>query len=155
MIQRVQTLFLIANVILLALLAFLPLASFTTSETVYMLRADSLINIADLENPQLVVWPIFILIMCMIFIPFIAIFLFKKRLLQIRFCIFSSVLNILYYALFFYETNLIGKEISGDLSVKYFMLLIPALTIVLNILAIKRIGQDEMLIKSLNSRSIR
>jgi hypothetical protein len=120
-----------------------------------MLRADSLVDVANADTPQLVVWPLFILIMCMIIVPFITIFLYKKRMLQIRLCIFSSVLSILYYVLFFYETSFIGKEINGELSIKYFMLIIPVLTIALNIISIKKIGQDEMLIRSLNSRSIR
>ena len=156
MIQRVQTIFLICSVILISIMIFTPLAVFTTSNEVFQLKADSFIAISSTQSmDELVVWPLFILLLIMIIIPFITIFLYKKRMLQIRACVLSSVLNILFYGLFFYEAINIGKELNAQINYNAIVLILPAISILLNLLAIKKIGQDEMLIKSLNSNRIR
>lgn len=156
MIQRIQTLLLLIVVCLISVMIFLPLATISTYDTVYLLKADALINTMKENQSELVVWPLFILLMVMILVPLATIFLYKKRMLQIRLTIFSSVLDALFYGLFFYELSSIQKMIQPQMPTSFgWVLIMPALAIVLNIVAIRRIGQDEMLIRSLNSNRIR
>lgn len=155
MIQRIQTLFLLIAVCLISILLFLPLSTIATSDTQYLLQADGLINTMKENQAELVSWPLFIMICVMILVPFIAIFLFKKRMLQIRVLIFSSVLNALFYGLVFFEVSSLLKALPGAQVSYGWVLVCPAVAIVLNILAIRKIGQDEMLIRSLNSNRIR
>lgn len=156
MIQRIQTLFLLIVVCLISLMIFFPLANLVTEDTTYLLKADALVNVMKDNQAELVIWPLFILLIIMILIPLLTIFLFKKRLLQIRFTVFGSVLNLLFYALFFYEVSLLQKELHIDqISYNYWLLALPIIAILFNILAIRRITQDEILIRSLNSNRIR
>ena len=154
MIQRIQTLILIAVVFLISLLIFLPLAEFSAENATLILKADSLTNVAT-GDAEVVAWPLFIALIVMVIIPLITIFLFKKRMLQIRLTIFGSVLNALFYILYFYECHVISSELNAAANYKIAPLLIPVFAILLNLFAIRRIGQDEMLIRSLNSNRIR
>jgi hypothetical protein len=151
MIQRIQSLYLAASTLLVSLLLFCPLATLTTAEGVaFKLRADSLVNAATGEAVG-VCWTLFIVAIVMIVVPLATIFLFKRRMLQIRLAIFASILNALFYGLFFYEAS----QVEGA-SIGYgWVLVAPVLAIVCNILAIRKIGQDEMLIRSLNSNRLR
>ncbi|MGL4293415.1 MAG: DUF4293 domain-containing protein [Bacteroidales bacterium] len=156
MIQRIQTLFLLLAVCLISVMLFVPLASFQMNDMTYLLKADALINTMKDNQAELVLWPLFIMLIIMVIVPVVTIFLYKKRMLQIRLCIFSSVLNALFYALFFYEITVVQKQMAGIQFVyQYWVLVIPAVAIFFNILAIRKIGQDEMLIRSLNSNRIR
>lgn len=154
MIQRIQTLLLIAVVFLISLLIFLPLATFSTPEASFLLKADSLADLMG-NSDAIVVWPLFIMLIVMVIVPLVTIFLYKKRMLQIRLAIFSAVLEALFYILYFYECHTISQQLQAVCSYKIAALLIPVCTIVLNIIAIRKIGQDEMLIRSLNSNRIR
>ncbi|MEG0947903.1 MAG: DUF4293 domain-containing protein [Bacteroidales bacterium] len=158
MIQRIQTLFLLIGTALISLMLFLPLAIISTYNTQYLLKADALINVMKDNQAELISFPLLIMLAVMVLVPLIAIFLYKKRMLQIRVTIFSSILNALFYALFFYEYSSIMKSLPvGEYMPTSFgwVLVCPAIAIIFNILAIRKIGQDEMLIRSLNSNRIR
>ena len=151
MIRRIQSLYLAAAAILASLLLFFPLATLTTTDgAAYQLRADGLINAAS-GVAEGVCWPLFIVAIVMVLLPVITIFLFKKRMLQIRLTIFASVVDLLFYGLFFYE----AAGVSGATTSYGWVLAAPIVAVVLNVLAIRKIGQDEMLIRSLNSNRIR
>lgn len=155
MIQRIQTLLLIGVVILISLLIFMPLAAFTNAESTFLLMADSMVDTLPGKEALMVVWPLFILLIVMVLVPFVTIFMYKKRMLQIRMTIFSSILDVLFFVLYFYECSTIAREIQAEVSYKPVALIIPVVAILLNIIAIRKIGQDEMLIRSLNSNRIR
>ena len=70
--------------------------------------------------------------------------------------IFESILNVFFYLLFFYELKGITNQMDeAKTSYNVYILALPLVAIIFNLLAWKRIGQDEMLIKSLNSNRIR
>lgn len=103
----------------------------------------------------IVVWPLFILLMVMVVVPFVTIFLYKKRILQSRIVIFNAILNVLFYIMYFYECSTIATQLQGTVSYKIPVLIIPVAVILLSVVAFRRIWQDEMLIRSLNSNRIR
>ena len=85
----------------------------------------------------------------MMMIPFATIFLFKKRLLQVRLTVFSSILDLSFYGLFIYEMFSISKVMEGAIFNYYYpALAVPACCIILNLISIKKIMQDEILVKS-------
>lgn len=79
----------------------------------------------------------------------ITIFLFKKRILQIRLIIFTIVLLAGYYGLMFIYLWQFGKSLEASMYVEVIASF-PLISIVLDILAIRAIGRDEALVKSLN-----
>lgn len=155
MIQRIQTLFLLIGACLISVMLFLPLATLTNNNIQYLLKADALINVMKDNQAEFVSWPLLIMLAIMVLVPLITIFFYKKRMFQIRMAIFSSILNALFYALFFYVYSSIIKGMPGADVLFGWSLICPAIAIVFNILAIRKIGQDEMLIRSLNSNRIR
>lgn len=149
MIQRIQTIFLLVSSLLISVLFFVPLIGFNTPVAEFILSADKFIQVGVAESIG-VEWPVLITVSIMFLMPFVTIFLYKQMLLQIRFCVFSSILNILFYALYFYEAYTVSDKIVGEYTVMIIPMVIPALSIVFNLLAQKRILMDHLLIKSLD-----
>lgn len=155
MLQRVQTVYMLASVIAMIMMMLFPLATFQTPESTWKLTAVGLENLTD--NVSIMGWSIFVLIVVMLLVPFVAIFLYKKRQTQLRFLIFASILNLLYYGLFFYECHNYKEMIQGGIEsnagvqtiYNYMMLLMPALGVFCNWMAIRGILHDILLLKSL------
>lgn len=150
MIQRIQTIFLLISSLLISVLFFVPLIGFSTPVGEFVLTADKLVQVGVDEVMLGVEWPVLLIISIMFLLPFVTIFIYKQMLLQIRFCVFSSILNILFYALYFYEAYSIAETLNADYKVMIVPMIIPAVSVVFNILAQKRILMDHMLIKSLD-----
>jgi hypothetical protein len=81
----------------------------------------------------------------------VTVFLFKTRMRQIRLCVFNGCLMIGFYAffLFFFFHVVKGQHPEAVLNIK-FALALPLVSLVLDYLAIRNIGADETLIRSLN-----
>ena len=91
-------------------------------------------------------WALFALLLIVSILAFITIFLYKKRMLQIRLTIFSSILLIGYYVtLLVFATTVLSDEVSFTPS---WVVCLPFVAIVLNWLAIRGIGADEALVKA-------
>ena len=149
MIQRIQTLFLSAVTILLGIMLFVPFATVLYDDIIYIIKADSLVNAINNNEAEIMFWPMFILLFIMMLIPFATICLFQKRLLHVRLSIFSSILDALFYVLFFYELSSILKLMPGAyVEYNYPLLALPLVCIILNIISIRKIMQDEILVKS-------
>ena len=90
---------------------------------------------------------IFIFIPVIALLHFITIFLYKKRILQIRILVFSIVLLLGLFGLFFYFSyaGFDGAKIAFKVPVAF-----PLVAVILDYLAIRAIGKDEALIRSLN-----
>jgi hypothetical protein len=75
-------------------------------------------------------------------------FLYKKRLLQMRFNIFNSILLVAVQGfIIYYIISYIG---SGTGFIFTIQSIFPVISLILSILAIRNILKDEFLIKSLN-----
>ena len=84
-------------------------------------------------------------IMVVAVLAFVTIFLFKKRMLQIRLTIFSSVVLIGYYLALAALIFMTAEDTSFTPS---WTICLPFIGIVLNWLAIRGIGADEALVKA-------
>lgn len=149
MLQRIQTVYLLAIVALMIAMLFLPLAILQSGDQFMTFDATGISTMA--AQPELVypTWGLFVLTAVIVMIALITIFLFKKRMLQIRLCIFNGLLMLGMYAMFaFFVWNLKG-QMDVVMTLK-FALSFPLISLILDYLAIRNIGADEALVRSLD-----
>lgn len=152
MLQRIQTVYLLIIVILSGITLFVPNAQFLSNPG----NPDYIFNLRGLyegtENAKTLiqdVWALTAIKALIAGIAFYTIFVYKKRILQIRLSIFNMVLMMGYYPILFIYLWLI----KSNLKIEYligFVSIFHVINIVLSILAIRAIGRDEALVKSLN-----
>lgn len=149
MLQRIQTIYLLIIVALSVAMLFLPLAVLQVGEELLSFDATGLSTMA--VQPELVypTWGLFALTAVIALLALLTIFLFKKRILQIRLCVFNAILMLGFYGMFVFFVWTIKGEMDITLSVK-FALSFPLISLILDYLAIRNIGADEALVRSLN-----
>lgn len=151
MIQRIQSIYLLAVIILISLFYFLPIASITIEQdmSVYHLSIKGLLPDVGEQKALIRVIPLFILISIIIATNLINLFLYKKRLLQIRLCIAVIVLLLGLQGLIYYYCMVSAHQLGGKIS--YSMIFVfPIIAGVLEYLAIRGIAKDEALVRSLD-----
>lgn len=162
MLQRVQTIYMLASVIAILTMHFFWLASFATPEATYELNSMGLLcKTPGFEIDQMA-WDIFIVLMLMFILPLVTIFLYKHRKLQLRMLIYTAILNVLYFGLFFYDFNkysdyvvsltrdAVTNTTTVDSMTNIMMLFMPALSIFCLIMAMRGVIYDIALLKSLD-----
>jgi len=152
MIQRIQTLYLLAVVILSVITLFSSQAGFvgTADATQYILNYKGIFEVqtAGIEFIKNV-WSLTALCVLIPIIALVSIFLYKKRIMQIRLSIINIVLLAGYYALLFIYLWQTGNALQADWYLE-IVTAFPLVNIILTVLAMRAIGKDEALIKSLN-----
>ena len=153
MIQRIQTVYLLLVAGLFFALLFLPIALISAGGVQYTLDVAGLQTLTtpakELVYPT---WSLFAIDAIIVLLSFIIIFMYKKRILQIRLCVYNTLLMIGFCALAgFYIWQLSQSPELPDLKIHLrFWAAFPFVAIILNYLAIRNIGADETLIRSLN-----
>lgn len=144
MIQRIQTIFMLVSALLIAVLMKLTFAEISVNNELYTFVAKGIFNGDELIFNGIA---IFVFIPVIALLHFVAIFLYKKRILQIRILVFSIVLLLGLFGLFFYFTyaGFDGAKVAFKIPVVF-----PIVAAILDFLAIRAIGKDEALIRSLN-----
>lgn len=136
MIQRIQTLFIMVVVVLQSILPFLPI--------VKSLGADGTQIICKPIN----VVPLAILCVITSLIAAISVFLYRKRIIQMRISIFNSIVLVALQAYIVYYLVSFNKEYT---TVQYCIpAIFPLLSTILSLLAARSILKDELLIKTLD-----
>lgn len=150
MLQRIQTVYLLIIVALTIATLFLPLAILNVGDQFYSFDATGLSSMVS--QPELIypTWGLFALTACIALIALITIFLFKKRILQIRLCVFNAFLMLGFYGLFAFFIWTIKGEMEGAGFGLKFALSFPLVALILDYLAIRNIGADEALVRSLD-----
>lgn len=152
MIQRIQTLFLLASVILLVILMYNPFASFIVEPQMakYALGVYglSVVDGSTVEKVQSI-WFLLGFLVAVLLISFITIFLYRRRVLQIRLCVLTIVLlvglqGVMYYIVYAFGENLSSKPTYS------LVFIFPLIAAILNFLALRSIARDEALIRSLD-----
>jgi hypothetical protein len=144
MIQRIQTLYLLLAFILLGLMYFLPVADITAADAVYTLDISGVKKAGELVTGGL---PLLIFLSAVILVHGVTIFLYKKRLLQVKILILTIILVLGLFSTFFWFAYMgfRGAQVGFKLTIA-----IPAVVIILDYLAIKAIAKDEALVRSLD-----
>lgn len=151
MIQRIQTVYLLVIAILMIITLFSPLATLMLGGQVCSFDATG-VSTTLTEKPELLfpTWGLFVLAAVIALIAMVTIFLYRKRILQIRLSIFNGLLMVGFYGLFIYYMSTIrGADAQMSYSLK-IALGLPLVCLILDYLAIRNIGADEILVRSLD-----
>lgn len=145
MIQRIQTLYLLAVVALGIALIWLPVVQFVTPEEASVLQIWELTALGGV--PIQGVWGLLVTTLLIPILALIDIFLYNKRLLQARLNIFTVMLCLGYYgvlAIYIWQAKL-------ALGVDWHILpyaSFPLVCMVLTLMATRRILKDEALVRA-------
>lgn len=149
MIQRIQSLYLVIIAGLMISALFLPLAYFWSGKIEYQLYAFSLKSAVEtVGTPYLG-----LLLLLTAVLPVVTLFLYKKRLLQIRLCAVNMVLligAIIFIAIYYYLSARMFSNVEFTHRGFRLAVIFPLLSLILNYLAIRAIFKDEMLVRSLD-----
>lgn len=144
MIQRIQTIFILVAGLLVASLYFLPFADISVNSELHTFTAFGIFKGESLIFNGL---PILIFIGLIATLHFAAIFMYKKRIRQIRILAFTMILLLGLFGMFFYFTyaGFENAKVAFKISVAF-----PIVAVILDYLAIRAIGKDEALIRSMD-----
>ncbi len=149
MIQRIQSVYLLLAAILMAVVVCSPLAILTgASDSTYLFE-----SLGILKDSTALVYPSWGIAVCAVisaFISFVTIFLFKKRKVQIKMCYVSLIFILLFYAAFAFYLYTAQPVLGVVFSKVGYGLALPAVALILMILALSKIKADERLVQSLN-----
>jgi hypothetical protein len=144
MIQRIQTVYLLVAGLLTATLFKLDFAEILVNDELHIFNAKGIFSGENMIFDGL---PVMVFIGLITLLHFVAIFMYKKRIRQIRLVVFTIILLLGLIGLFFYFTYAAFN--SPQVAYKVPMAF-PLVAIILDYLAIRGIGKDEALIRSLN-----
>jgi hypothetical protein len=147
MLQRIQSVYLILAAAAMLISVTLPLASFYFNTEEVLFEAMGIYLNGELTDST---WGLFVIGLMSSIAALITIFLYKNRILQIRLSIFNIVLMIGFYLYFGYIMYKVYPVENLEFSKVGFGAIMPIVSIILTILAIRKIGADEALIRSLN-----
>ncbi len=144
MIQRVQTVYIFVAALLVATLLKLKFAEIAVNDEIMTFTAKGISSSSEMIFNGL---PIFIFIGFIVVLHLVIIFLYKKRIRQIRFLVFTILLLLGLFGVFFYfaYAGFENASIAFKIPVAF-----PLVAVILDYLAIRAIGKDEALIRSLN-----
>jgi hypothetical protein len=155
MIQRIQSLFLLAVTVSAFLIVFHPIAEMNMSDR--SLAEFTSIGLRSLEEPEGILYsayPIAILAIISAIMSFTTLVLYKQRLLQMRLCGYNIILTILLIAVVFFYYFILARNliVGNNLHIvsKSFQypILLPFVNIILLFQAFRAIRRDDLLIKS-------
>ncbi len=147
MIQRIQTVFLLLAIVALGLFLWMPLIS-VEAKTFFDSQQGYTVGhtLPVMEQPYIIFFNA-IFVGTAIGFTLLAIFLFKKRSLQVLLCWFAVILIITAQAFVFYKYQ--TKIFLGDVILRKWNLL-SAVALAMELLAIYYIRKDEETIRSLD-----
>lgn len=144
MIQRIQTVYLFISTLLIGLLFLWPFAEIVNEGVLYLFNYKGIILDGTLKENG---FSIAVLIGIIMALHGVAILNYKNRIRQIRIIVFTILLMLGLFGMFFFFTyySFSDAQISFKISI-----LFPVVAIILDYLAIRAIGKDEALIRSIH-----
>ncbi|MDR1406708.1 MAG: DUF4293 domain-containing protein [Tannerella sp.] len=150
MIQRIQTVYLLIVTGLALASLFMPLAVVQSGDVFYAFDASGMSTMTAPVELVYPAWALMALTGIISLLALVTVFFYKKRILQIRFCIFNAILMIAFYGLFaFFVWKIATQSETFHFSVR-LALSFPLIALIFDYLAIRNIGADEVLVRSLN-----
>lgn len=144
MIQRIQSVYLLVVAILMIVCMCSPVGSIIANTNEISEFGNLCITMPD-GTKDYAPWALFAILLVVAILSFVTIFLFKKRMLQIRLTIFSSVVLIGYYLALVAYIFMLAENTNFTPS---WTICLPFIALILNWLAIRGIGADEALVKA-------
>ncbi len=148
MIQRIQTIYLLIVVLLAALGCALPLVDFDNGLLQQTLSAWQLSLVAPSELSQTAhFWGLFAISVVIPVVALVTIFLYHRRMVQIRLCILNMLLMVGYYAVLGVCVWLVVDKFGSEFR-PHLAALFPLIEMILTWLAIRGIGKDEAKVRA-------
>jgi heme/copper-type cytochrome/quinol oxidase subunit 3 len=144
MIQRIQTVYLLLVVGLLIVGMCLPLGYFTDIAGVAYPFSPLGIRVEQEFQSS---WGLFCILLLSSIVALATVFLYKRRMLQIRMTIFNTILLIGFYLAFIAFYLMLEENPETSFRI-HWALCLPLAGVILNYLAIRAIGRDEVLVKA-------
>ncbi len=144
MIQRIQSIYVLVSALLIGTLMKLKFADIIVDHQLHTFLARGIFKEDTMVFDGLA---IFIFIPLIALLHFVVIFLYKKRILQIRILVFTIILLLGLFGMFFYITYTSFDEVMVAFKIP---IVFPIVAAILDFLAIRAIGKDEALIRSLD-----
>lgn len=151
MIQRIQSVFILAAALLLGSLIVWPIDSFGGAQGLVELRWNGVWDVTPGAHTPLVrpLHPLSIVVVVAVILHVVSLFSFTHRQLQMRLVGISAGISLCLTALLGY----LGYQISGSLDMDFhvnFRWALPIVAAILDILAYRRISDDDAMVKSLD-----
>jgi amino acid permease len=132
-------------------LMFLPIALLQSEGNMYSFDVTGLNTVIQPSELAYPAWSLMAIAAIIILLAFVIIFMYKKRILQIRMCIFNALLMIGFcvlvgFYLWYFERSPELPDMKTNIRI---WAAFPVIALILNYLAIRNIGADEALIRSL------
>lgn len=150
MIQRIQTLFLLVALVLLSTLLFMPTAEMiVNNSSVYLLKFNGFVHVGDNVDGIIALWPYTILVCFNALGLFLAIFLYRKRVWQMRLSMLVALLLLGQVGLSYFYIHSFVADYQAIVAYK-MAAIFPLVCAVLAYLAFRQIRKDELLVRSIN-----
>lgn len=150
MIQRIQSLYLLISLICTGLFYFLPFGTVITTDNVVL--PIIVTGVEYLKNGETLIYsllPLLIMMSLINLVTLTSIFLYKRRMLQIRLNVFNIIVQLGSIGMMFYYLSSAAKQIGVDYSTK-ILIVLPIVSAILTFLAIRAIAKDEALVRSIS-----
>lgn len=150
MLQRIQTLFFLFTALFQGAMLILTLAELVIDGNNIICYTASGFNAEGiLAGDSVNTYFIYTLIVITAFLPFVSVFLYKRRILQMRLSIYNIILLIGLQAVLFWLLYKTGTETHAVTNYK-IPFIFPVVSVILMLLAYRYTRKDENLIRSLN-----
>ncbi len=152
MIQRIQSLYLLAALLLMGLMLFVPFAEIAGRDgSIYVFGCLGLsASYAGEVTTVMRTWPVFILILILSLLLFISILLYGNRKLQMRVCVYVIILEFGLIGLSYYYFVVAFRRLEAVGNAIRIPVIVPVIVIVLVYLAFRGIRKDEILVRSID-----
>ena len=142
MIQRIQSIYMLISAILIGLLFAFPYAEIATNSQFFLFDFRGISSDGVVSESG---WAIASFIGLIFALHMVAVFIYRRRIVQIRLMVFSIILLLGLFGLFYFFTYYTFRN--ADIGFKV-PVVFPLVAIVLDYLAIRNIGKDMALLQS-------
>lgn len=148
MIQRIQTLFLLLAIAAMAAALYLPWGTFFSAEgTVYSYEAFSVAQRVGEGNASISFWGLGAILAVCIASSLVAVFFYRKRLTQVRFCVFNLLALIGFYLAYLIFLWVTVRRLDASFGLN-FGISLPFVALILEFLAMNAILNDEKKVRA-------
>jgi len=151
MIQRIQTVYLLGVAGLFIALLFLPPAILRSGNVLYSFQVAGLQAMTEPVELVYPTWSLFALAAIIILLSFFIIFSYKKRIRQMRMCVFTAILIVgfcILFGVYLFAFNKLPELQNMKIHFRIWASF-PIIALILIYLAIRNIGVDEAMVRSL------
>ena len=149
MIQRIQTFYLAVALVLMGVIGWLPLAEIAVGDEIYSVTIQ---GITEMQSDSIVMhaWHLLGMLAIIILLEIFVIFGYKKRIRQMRVATYNLIVMIGFVLVSWLFIRAASNSLGDGIYSLKIPLAFPLVAAILNFLAIRAIGRDEALVRSID-----